>query len=297
MRKPSDIPFAEDSSRFFVGWISMLMVFISTLICALAFITYSSVESWHKNISGSLTVQIPTYDKEGNSRENLLQGDIETTLTILRSTEGVLGANLLDDTQMDMLMAPWLGDHVSTNELPLPKIVDVAIDTVNLPDLAQIKADLAEQVPLAILDSHRVALADLVVLARNMINLIGGVMVLLLFSMAFSIMFVTQSGLKVHHQVIALIHMMGAGDFYITKQFANRSFKIALLGGIIGFLFTLPVMMGFALCINNISGSFILDATLSDKQWVLLSCIPLIAAILAYLTAFKTVLATLKRSL
>ncbi len=297
MRKPSDIPFAQDSSRFFVGWISMLMVFIATLICAFALITYSSVQSWHKNISGSLTVQIPSYDKEGNSRADFLQSDIETTLTILRSSEGVLGANLLDDTQMDLLMAPWLGDHVSTGELPLPKIIDVSIDTLNQPDLAQIKADLAEQVPLAMLDSHRVALADLVTLAQNVIKLVGGVLILLLISMAFSIMFVTQSGLKVHHQVIALIHMMGAGDFYITRQFANRSLKIALMGGIIGFVCTLPVMMGFAYCINNLSGSFILETTLTDKQWGLLISIPIVAALLAYLTAFKTVLSTLKRSL
>ncbi len=297
MRKPSDIPFTQDSSRFFVGWISMLMVFISTLVCAFALITYSSVQSWHKNISGSLTVQIPSYDKEGKSRQDVLQSDIETTLTILRSSEGVLGAEPLDNNQMDLLMAPWMGDHVSTEDLPLPKIIDVSIDTENLPDLAQIKADLAEQVPLAMLDSHRVALADLVTLANNMINLIGGVLLLLLLSMAFSIMFVTQSGLKVHRQVIALIHMMGAGDFYITRQFANRSFKITLIGGIIGFLAALPVMMGFAYCINNLSGSFILGTALSNAQWGLLISIPIIAAVLSYVTAFKTVLATLKRSL
>ncbi len=297
MRKPSDIPFAQDSSRFFVGWISMLMVFIATLICAFALVTYSSVQTWHKNISGSLTVQIPSYDKEGQSRKDVLQNDIETALTILRSTDGVMGANVLDDSQMDSLMAPWMGDHVATSELPLPKIIDVSIDTENSPDLAQIKADLAEQVPLAVLDSHRVALADLVSLAQNMIKLIGGVLLLLLVSMAFSIMFVTQSGLKVHHQVIALIHMMGAGDFYITRQFANRSFSITLLGSLIGFAGALPVMMAFAYYLNNLSGSFILVPRLSAVQWVILGSIPILAAILAYVTAFKTVWSSLKRSL
>lgn len=297
MRKPPAIPFAHDSSRFFVGWISMLMVFIATLICAFALITYSSVQSWHKNISGSLTVQIPAYDKEGKSREEVLQNDIETTLTILRSTDGVTGANLLDNAQMDQLMAPWMGDHVITSELPLPKIIDVSIDTENLPDLAQIKADLAEQVPFAMLDSHRVALNDLITLAQNMIKLIGGVLILLLVSMAFSIMFVTQSGLKVHHQVIELLHTMGAGDFYITRQFANRSFKIAFIGSLLGFAFAVPVMMLFAYYVNNLTGSFILNAVLTPLQWGILGSIPVLSALLAYLTAFKTVLSELKRSL
>lgn len=296
MRKPSDIPFAQDSSRFFVGWISMLMVFIATLICAFALITYSSVQAWYDNISGSLTVQIPSYDKEGKSRKDVLQNDIETALTILRSTDGITGANVLDDSQMDLLMAPWMGDQVATSELPLPKIIDVSVDTHHLPDLAQIKADLAEQVPLAVLDSHRVALADLVDLAYNVIKLVGGVLLLLLVSMAFSIMFVTQSGLKVHQQVIALIHLMGAGDFYITRQFANRSFVISLTGSLIGFALALPVMMGFAYCLNNLTGSFILIPALSGMQWGVLIAIPFLAAILAYLTAFRTVWSALKRS-
>lgn len=297
MRKPSDIPFAQDSSRFFVGWISMLMVFIATLICAFALITYSSVQAWYDNISGSLTVQIPSYDKEGKSRKDVLQNDIETALTILRSTDGITGANVLDDSQMDLLMAPWMGDQVATSELPLPKIIDVSVDTHHLPDLAQIKADLAEQVPLAVLDSHRVALADLVDLAYNVIKLVGGVLLLLLVSMAFSIMFVTQSGLKVHQQVIALIHLMGAGDFYITRQFANRSFVISLTGSLIGFALALPVMMGFAYCLNNLTGSFILIPALSGMQWGVLMAIPFLAAVLAYLTAFRTVWSALKRSL
>ena len=297
MRKPSDIPFAQDSSRFFVGWISMLMVFIATLMCAFALITYSSVQAWYDNISGSLTVQIPSYDKEGKSRKDVLQNDIETALTILRSTDGITGANVLDDSQMDLLMAPWMGDQVATSELPLPKIIDVSVDTHHLPDLAQIKADLAEQVPLAVLDSHRVALADLVDLAYNVIKLVGGVLLLLLVSMAFSIMFVTQSGLKVHQQVIALIHLMGAGDFYITRQFANRSFVISLTGSLIGFALALPVMMGFAYCLNNLTGSFILIPALSGMQWGVLIAIPFLAAVLAYLTAFRTVWSALKRSL
>lgn len=297
MAKSTDIPFARDSSSFFIGWISMLMVFLATLILATALITHASVTNWHKDIAGSLTVQIPSYDSDGKKRGELLQSDIETALTIIRSADGVLGATVLSDTQMDSLMAPWLGEHITTTELPLPKLIDVTIDTKNLPDLNQIKADLSEQVPMAILDSHRIALSKLITLAQNIIRLVSIVLILILISLAFSIMFVTKSGLKVHQKVISLIHMMGAGDFYITRQFANRSFYLTLIGGIIGFLSALPVMMFFAYYLNNLTGSFILNATLTHKQWSILTCIPVLAAVLSYLTAFKTVWSDLKRSL
>ncbi|MBR4932127.1 MAG: hypothetical protein IKZ02_03780 [Alphaproteobacteria bacterium] len=297
MAKSSDIPFARDSSSFFISWISMLMVFIATLILATALITHDSVKNWHKDIAGSLTVQIPSYDSDGKKRGELLQSDTETALTIIRSADGVLGATVLSDAQMDSLMAPWLGEHITTTELPLPKLIDVTIDTKNLPDLNQIKADLSEQVPMAILDSHRIALSKLITLAQNIIRLVGIVLILILISLAFSIMFVTKSGLKVHRKVISLIHMMGASDFYITRQFANRSFYLTLIGGIIGFLIALPVMMFFAYYLNNLTGSFILNATLTHEQWGILTCIPVLTATLSYLTAFKTVWGDLKRSL
>lgn len=297
MSRPSDIHFSKDSSGFYVCWMSLFMVFISTLVVSFALIIHSSLNLWHKDISGSMTVQIPTYDSKGKSREKYLQEDIETTLTILRSTDGITGATVLSDEQMDSLMAPWLGETVVTKELPLPKLIDVTIDPDNFPDLEQIKADLSEQVPLAVLDSHRSVLDDLVQLAEGLIHIVGIVLVLLLVSMAFSIIFATKSGLKVHHQAISLIHMMGAGDFYITRQFANRSFWLALFGGVLGLLLALPVLISVSYCLNSLSDGFIISANLTHEQWGVLAGIPVLAAIISYITAFKTVLTALTRNL
>ncbi len=297
MTKATDIPFAQDSSTFFICWISMLMVFLSVLTLAFALITHTSVENWHKNISGSMTVQIPTFTADGKERGDLVQTDIDAAMGILLSTDGVIDAQILSESQMDSLMAPWMGENASTAELPLPKLIDVKINTDRLPDLEQIKADFAEQVPLAVLDSHRLSLAELVTLAQNLTRLTGLILLLMLTSMAFSIIFVTKSGLKVHRQVIALIHMMGAGDFYITRQFANRSGGLAFSGGLIGFVLSLPVMAFIAYYLGNLTGGFIIQATLSTGQWLLLFTVPLIAALLAYLTAAYTVFSELKRSL
>ena len=75
MKKRTDIPFSSDSSKFFIPWLSMFMVFIATLILAIAIVVYSSVQSWTSNISGTLTVQIPTYTDKGESREKQIIQD------------------------------------------------------------------------------------------------------------------------------------------------------------------------------------------------------------------------------
>lgn len=297
MKKRADIPFSSDSSKFFIPWLSMFMVFIATLILSVAIVVYSSVQSWTDNISGSLTVQIPTYTEKGESREEKIATDIEMALTLLRSSDGITGASLLTDEQVSALMEPWLGQSDSMMELPLPKIIDVNVDSKNFPNIAQLKADLYEQVPEAILDSHRAALDELVLFFENMVNLIAFILVLILITTAISVIYVTKSSLSVHEKVIELIHMMGASDFYITIQFAMRSFKLTLIGSLIGFILALPIMALFNYFLSQMNGSFVLESQLTILQWGLLGCVPFLTSILSFLTAYRTVSKTLKQTL
>lgn len=297
MKKRADIPFSSDSSKFFIPWLSMFMVFIATLILSVAIVVYSSVQSWTDNISGSLTVQIPTYTEKGESREEKIATDIEMALTLLRSSDGITGASLLTDEQVSALMEPWIGQSDSMMELPLPKIIDVNVDSKNFPNITQLKADLYEQVPEAILDSHRAALDELVLFFENMVNLIAFILILILITTAISVIYVTKSSLSVHEKVIELIHMMGASDFYITIQFAMRSFKLTLVGSLVGFILALPIMALFNYFLSQMNGSFVLESQLSILQWILLASVPFLTAILSFLTAYRTVSKALKQIL
>jgi len=160
MSKKSDFLFNKTTSHFFLPWICALMVFIATVILAGGITTYNSLKLWQKSVAESLTVQIPTYDQEGHERGDLVSHDIEKALMLLRTTPGVLGAIVLNDTQMQELMIPWLGSEAVISELPLPKLIDVSVDASHPPLLEQLKADLAAQVPGAVLDSHRLWLGD-----------------------------------------------------------------------------------------------------------------------------------------
>lgn len=297
MKKRADIPFSSDSSKFFIPWLSMFMVFIATLILSVAIVVHSSVQSWTDNISGSLTVQIPTYTDKGERREEKLANDIEMALTLLRSSDGITGASLLTDEQVSTLMEPWIGQSNAIIDLPLPKIIDVSVDTKNFPNIAQLKADLFEQVPEAILDSHRAALDELVLFFENTVNLIAFILILILITTAISVIYVTKSSLSVHEKVIELIHMMGASDFYITIQFAMRSFKLTLLGSLIGFILALPIMALFNYFLSQMTGSFVLESRLDILQWLILLSVPFLTSILSFLTAYRTVTKALKQTL
>jgi cell division transport system permease protein len=295
--KKNNIFFATDSSRLFLPWMSMLMTFIAVLFLAGGIISYKGITNWQRVVSGSLTVQIPTADITGESRGDIIQKDIETTLTILRSNPGVLGATVVSETQMNELMAPWLGDKAVLSELPVPKLIDVSIDMENYPDIAQLKTDLAVQVPSAVLDSHRMHLEPLLKIAGGIVKLIGFILILLAITASFTVIYSTRTGLSAHEHIISLTHMMGANDAFIIRQYASRNFKQTLSGGIFGFLLALPIMAGVSFLLHGASLETNFHSVIGWHEWSILFSVPVILSLLAFITTIKAVHDYLKRFL
>ena len=195
---------------------------------------------------------------------------------------------------MQELMVPWLGADANLSELPLPKLIDVNVDAAHPPLLEQLKADLADKVPGAVLDSHRIWLGDLVKLANAILSLIIFILVLLFVTATVAIIYITNASLSIQEYELSLVHMLGAQDFYITIHYAWHNFKRALTGSLIGFAIAIPIILGVALFLRSISTQ-IFQSGLAPTQWVSLLLIPLLTAILAFVTTFQTVWRFLKR--
>lgn len=297
MIKKTTLFFGSASDSLFLTWMSMIMAFIATLILAAGLVSYATLADWERSVSGAITVQIPTYDREGNPRGDVIQGDVETALMILRTSEGIKGASVLDDAHMSRLMQPWLAPDTVIQELPLPQLIDVEIDPTTPPNLAQIQADLAEQVPHAVLDSHRFWLDTLVRLAHNMLKMIGFILVLLALTTSFTVIYATRTGLSVHEPVINLVHMMGANDFFIINQYAWHSMKQTFLGAVFGFLLAIPLIAGVSFFLRSFAENTSISLILTPMHWGILASIPVILAAIGFITAYKTVGYYLKRFL
>ena len=293
MAKKSDIPFSTDPSRLFLPWISMLMIFIAALTLAGGLSAYQALSYWNKNVSASITVQIPIVDDKGKPRGEEVQNDIEKALTILRTNPGILGAKVLEEAQMRRLMTPWLGEHTDIEALPLPQVIDVTVDTVNPPNIEELNMELIQFVPMAILDSHRVWLDNLITIADGLMKLTVFILVLLIITTAFTVSYSAKTSLSMHKHVIALVHMMGANDGYIAWQYAIRILKLTLRGGLSGLVLALPIIFGVGYFFETIAGDF--KCKIDALMLLTLISIPFIFALLAFVSTLKTVLTALKR--
>jgi cell division transport system permease protein len=297
----SDLPLERDPSGRFLPWLIALMVYLAALALVCAMVMSKVVERWDTGLSGSVTVQIPPPQGAAKAR---LQGapgpaDVEASLDavieILLATPGVLSAKVLEPDEIARLLQPWLGAGASYADLPLPALIAVGIDPAAAPDLEALSRRLVEAVPGTVLDDHQSWLGRLLDLARS-IELVAALVVFLVGASAVAmVVFATRMGLAIHGRVIELLHLIGAQDAYVAREFESHALKLALRGGVVGLLMAVATVLLVARLFERMEAALLPDLVLSPIEWALLALLPLAVAGIAMLTARVTVLGNLGR--
>ena len=290
------LPFHEKSS-FFLSWMTMLMVFIASLTLFGSLSLTNIIQTWNRAVVGSLTIQVPTYEISGEPREEAVQTDLEAIISLLETTSGVASSHVLTDTEMATLMEPWLGVLDKVEDLPLPKLVDIRLSKEQHFDFAAFQQALETSAPAAQVDSHRMWLTHLIEMARGIQNMILFVLILLILTTSFTVVYTTLSSLAVQGSVLKLLHMMGARDTAIALQYAARSFVKAFVGGCVGFVLALPIVWVVSSMINPLQEPLLASGRFEAIQWLIVASVPILAAVLSFITAFITVLKNLKAAI
>jgi cell division transport system permease protein len=110
-----------------------------------------------------------------------------------------------------------------------------------------------------------------------------------------TVVFVTRTGLEIHRQVIELLHLMGAQDRYIAREFQRHALRLGLRGGLFGFALAAAALAGLAWLARGSNAALLPDLDLAPLDWAWLALLPLAAAVTAMWTARLTVLRTLVR--
>ena len=296
-KRPSDLPFAADTSAWFLPWMVMLMVFFAGLMTAGTLSLNSMLSRWSRSISGSLTVQVIPIEEDGRINKKKTQQETQEVLNILRKTAGIASANVLTDSQMKNLLKPWLGESFLLEDLPMPHLIDVQLIPDAEVDLDMLKTRLARNTPNASLDVHKLWLGKLIKLVRTLDFLGSTLLRLVITTTSVIVIYVTCSSLAVHKPVIELLHQTGAHDRYISSQYARRTAFLASIGAIVGFLGILPIIFLLSSVVGEMQGGLLTEARFDAASWGLLCLVPVFAVLLSTLTAYWTVQKTLRRML
>ncbi len=287
-----DLPFTSDDSQWFVPAILALMVFLAALSLGGILMLQQTIERWSAGFSAALTIQI---SPEENAKPATSDEQVNKALAVLRQTPGVMSAEAIDSDAIARLLEPWLGSGPLVRDLPLPRLIDVALAPNAGVDVVTLARQIVEVAPGATVDDHRDWLRNLRNLVRSVELISAGVIVFMALVGIGVIVLVTRTGLLLHRDVVEVLHLVGARDFYVARQFERHVLAMSLKGGMIGLALAAGALAGLDQVSQRLAPSLLPNLSLSAVQWLSLVLVPVAASAITVATTRVTVLRTLTR--
>jgi cell division transport system permease protein len=263
---------------------SAAMAFLAVFAVALSLSLDRLATRWGAELARTATVRVSAPEGQGEAQ-------VEAALRILGQTPGVAGARALTPEENQALLEPWFGPDLPVEELPIPRLVEVALAEEGF-DAEGLRLRLQGEVPGAVLDDHTRWRAPLVEAAGRLRSLGIVALLLILLSMAAMVTLAAQAALAANAQVIRVMRLVGARDATIARAFVRRFTLRAgagALGGTvagIGAVALLPAA--------DTAGGFLTGLGFRGLGWLAPLLIPLLAAATAFVATRAAALHALR---
>lgn len=270
-------------------WVIGVMVYLVFMALSFGLSLNNSVSNWREDLSNTITVEVSRSDQIEVSAEER----VAAVLGLLETTAGVMEAKAIGSDEIAALLAPWFGERELVDELEVPELIDVTLNETGLElidDIVRVIQDEAEGITV---DTHNDWLDDLIKFARSIQFIAALVIGMLILCTVSLVVLATRGSLAAHHDVVELLHLIGARDNFIARTFQNHYMGLGMRGGIIGVLLGALTIAGLMFYLPELEGSLLPSIRLSMIQILFLSGLPVLASALTTLTARATVLKTL----
>jgi len=235
------VPRNSISGRALVAIVA-IMTFLASLTLGSVFLIYRSASEWRSEIAREVTIQV----RPAQGRN--LDADVDRAAALAKGISGISDVRAMSRQESAQLLSPFLGAGLTLDELPVPRMIVVALGR-GAADLAQLRRVLSNEVPSASLDDHRSWISHMRAMADSAV--IAGVVILVLMLVAtvLSVSFATRGAMATNRQVIEVLHFIGARNALIARHFQGHFLILGLQGGAIGggsaiILFALAQLFG-----------------------------------------------------
>ena len=253
---------------------------------------------WQSLLGVYLTIEIPN---DGNGDDAIMQAKATKVLDILRSVAPASRVEIVTKEEMQDLLRPWLGASDEIAQLPFPILIRIFRTIEDKIDIDVLKSQIVEIVPEAIINDKAEWLGNALQIVTRLLLFSWFVLGLALIIMLGSVTMICKSVLAVHRRTIEIIHLMGAQDSYIAKQFQIYTFKMTIWGSILGCLSAAVALLGIAygfIWQDQASLGSILRIIQGwhSSAWIVLAAVPVTAVLLSVLVARFAILSDLKNT-
>ena len=266
-KAPTGLMPADSASGATLHTIVAVMSFLACLALGGVLTLSRMASQWTDGLSSSATVQLLP------SSQISPEDQVKEALSVVTQWPGIMSAKALSRGEANALLEPWLGKGNVLDDLPAPQLIEVTLKPGQPVELAGFAASSAA---------------------------IGWSMLLLIALATLAIIvFATQAGLRTHREIVEVVHMIGARDVFIAKEFQGHFLWLGIRGGIIGLIIAIVTLFGSSLFWDSretpVAGQYLPQLMGSPFHYLWLILVPLIMGVIAMVTARYTVLRVLGR--
>jgi cell division transport system permease protein len=276
-------------------WVIAIMVAMTAIALAAGLVLGNAVSAAKAEIDGGVTVQII------EPRAEVREGEAARAVSAIKTMPGVAGLRQVPQAELDALIEPWLGTGIATatgSAIPVPALIDVRLKGPATP--AQLQALTRRVMPVA--PSARIdaqsnwlkpvfdAMVSLQVLAMAIVALLAG-------ALAAAVLLAARSALGANRDTIEIVHLLGGTDAQVARVFQRSIGYDAAGGGTVGLALALVVILSLGRRFAGLGAGLVDSGSLIWSDWLLLALVPILATLLAMLTARLTVLHALRKML
>jgi cell division transport system permease protein len=294
MRERSTHILPRDKGAAPLDFVIAVMALLAALALGASLVATRAAHGWQSGLSDRLTVQVMP-PEDGDPKAGL-ETETKAALSVLSTTPGIAHATLLSDAEINALVEPWIGKDGAVSGIPLPRLIDAAITPGEDVDVNALAVRLKQAAPHASVDDHRRWIARLRGLADAVRFSAYGILLLIAGATAAAVSFATRAGLDAHHEMVALLHQMGALPGFIARAVEWHYFVSALFAAALGTLCAALFFLGAGgLEVFGVEAvPFLPPLSLRWTEYLWLLSVPAATALIAWATARISVLSVVK---
>lgn len=291
-----DLPLTKSSGTAFLVLLMVLMSFLGLLALAASFAMGTMTERWSTGLENNMTVEIPAEGPDGQIMAAVAVKALAHEIAqALEGNAAVRRVHVLSDEEIHDLVKPWLGEDLVLDEVPLPGLVALELKNSKPALLEDIRTQIKDIAPMARLDTHEKWLQDVLrftgalQFAASLLTIVIGATAVIAVAGA------VRSRLSEHKEEVELLHLMGATDNYISKQFQRHSFLLTLYGSLAGVVVGSLILKLIGWISGEVNANLLPEFKLSFFQLATMAVLPLFMSGIAIITARQTVMNVLKK--
>ena len=206
-----------------------IMTFLACLTAGAALLVAHASQAWRSDVLREATIQVKP--GAGDDIESL----VAKAVAVASRSPEVESARAYSKAESEKLLEPWLGAGLDLSQLPVPRIIVLRLRGQRPDDdLASFRSALASAVPQAVLDDHRIWATRLGAMADAVVVLAAALFMLMIVAMSTAIGFATRGAVAANREIVEVLHLVGASNGFIAKEFQGHFRRLGLRGAMIG---------------------------------------------------------------